>query len=82
MNNMDYLMQECPMDDYNAEEYSRRVNEFDNKPLGMAYVPWQRWNGAYNANQGIEAGTIFPDLELPFYGERGACGMRGDEPWM
>lgn len=34
--------------------------------LAMAYVPMQRWAQTYTLSQGLERGTIFPDLDLPF----------------
>lgn len=37
-------------------------------PLAMAYVPFQRWRGTYEACVGLERGTIFPELDLPFCG--------------
>ena len=36
--------------------------------VGMAYVPWQRWQQPYDYEEGFEAGTIFPELNLPFLG--------------
>lgn len=39
--------------------------------VGMAYVPWQRWQQPYDYEKGLETGTIFPDLNLPFLGYRG-----------
>ena len=42
--------------------------------VGMAYVPWQRWQNPYEYEEGLKAGTIFPDLNLPFLGAQG--GMR------
>lgn len=49
-----------------------------NDPLrGMAvaigYVPWQQWCKVYDLCKGLEQGTIFPSLDLPFYG----CIPRG-----
>ena len=35
-------------------------------PLAMAYAPMQRWTQTYTLGQGLERGTIFPDLDLPF----------------
>lgn len=35
-------------------------------PVGMAYVPWQQWNQTYNLAQGLQRGTIFPELDYPF----------------
>lgn len=40
-------------------------------PLAMAYVPWQRWQNIYDAEKGFCNGTIFQDLNLPFYGTGG-----------
>lgn len=40
-------------------------------PLAMAYVPWQQWTTTYDMEEGFSAGTIFPELDLPFLG--GAC---------
>lgn len=38
----------------------------DRLPLAMAYVPWQRWGNLYEPCKGIQVGTIFEDLDLPF----------------
>lgn len=43
--------------------------------LAMAYVPWQRWNEVYAYDEGLDKGTIFPDLYLPFEG-RSVGGKR------
>lgn len=42
--------------------------------VGMAYVPWQKWQQPYDYEKGLEVGTIFPDLDLPFLGYQG--GMK------
>ena len=44
-----------------------------NPVVAMAYVPFQQFNAnnVYSADRGFEAGTIFPDLDKPFYGRRG-----------
>lgn len=42
-------------------------------PVGMGYVPWQQWRKTYPYNEGLASGTIFPCLNLPFYG----CIPRG-----
>ena len=49
--------------------------DFDNMylgglPLAMCYVPMQRWNTTYSLQKGLERGTIFPELDLPFLGGR------------
>lgn len=42
-------------------------------PLAMAYVPWQRFGQTYDLSKALCAGTIFPELDKPFCGKRGAC---------
>lgn len=42
-------------------------------PVGMGYVPWQQWECVYTLEEGLSKGTIFPSLNLPFYG----CIPRG-----
>ena len=37
-------------------------------PLAMCYVPMQQWNTTYPLDKGLERGTIFPELDLPFKG--------------
>lgn len=39
---------------------------WDHYPIGMAYVPWQKWQQPYPIEQGFNRGTIFPELDLPF----------------
>ncbi|MDO4555062.1 MAG: spore coat associated protein CotJA [Lachnospiraceae bacterium] len=38
--------------------------------LAMAYVPFQKWQNVYQPDEGLRAGTIFKDLNLPFIGRR------------
>ena len=40
-------------------------------PLASAYVPYQQWKTTYTLEGGLQRGTIFPELDLPFEG-----GMR------
>lgn len=42
----------------------------DTFPLAMAYVPWQKWQDIYDIDKAYCAGTIFAQLDLPFYGRR------------
>ena len=42
------------------------------KVLAMAYVPWQKWENIYCPDKGFSRGTIFSDLDKPFYG-KGGC---------
>ncbi len=39
-------------------------------PVGMAYVPFQKWEKTYPENEAFEKGTIFPSLYLPFEGRQ------------
>ena len=40
----------------------------DETPIGMCYVPFQQWETPYAENVALERGTMFPSLDLPFYG--------------
>ncbi|MBQ9961275.1 MAG: spore coat associated protein CotJA [Firmicutes bacterium] len=40
-------------------------------PIAMAYVPIQQWRNVYSLKDGLERGTIFPELDLPFEGKGG-----------
>lgn len=46
-------------------------DELRGMPLAMAYVPWQEYECTYEPMQALRAGTIFPELDKPFYGRRG-----------
>lgn len=41
-------------------------------PIGMCYVPFQKWEDIYDADTGLERGTIFRRLDLPFSGKEAA----------
>ena len=43
-------------------------------PVGMAYVPMQKFGTTYEPQKALMAGTIFPELDKPFTGKpRGCC---------
>ncbi len=44
-----------------------------NKPLAMAYVPWQPFENVMDGGCGLKQGTIFEDLIFPFVGSQAAC---------
>ena len=48
-----------------------RRDELRGMPIAMGYVPWQNFGCTYEPMEGLHAGTIFPELEKPFYGRRG-----------
>ena len=39
--------------------------------LAMAYVPFQRFEKLYDGEKALERGTLFEELDLPFYGGKG-----------
>ena len=45
---------------------------WDEKPLAMAYVPWQCWRDICAAEKALHIGTIFQELNLPFVGKGGS----------
>lgn len=34
--------------------------------LGFAYVPFQKYENLYDIRKGLQQGTIFKDLDIPF----------------
>lgn len=44
-----------------------------NKPIAMAYVPWQSFENVMDGCAGLAHGTIFEDLVFPFIGAQAAC---------
>lgn len=46
----------------------------ENMPLAMAYVPWQCFDHVYEVDKALNYGTIFPELNKPFFGKRGVKG--------
>ena len=45
--------------------------------LAIGYVKWQELFETYDPEKGYVAGTIFPELNKPFYGRRARYGMQG-----
>ena len=46
------------------------LKEVDEMALTMAYVPWQQFSETYEPAKALKVGTIFPELDKPFYGRR------------
>jgi hypothetical protein len=43
--------------------------DFDRFPIGMCYVPWQRFRNLYeNEFVALAKGTLFKELDLEWYG--------------
>ena len=38
--------------------------------LAMMYVPYQRFQNLYEPEKALARGTLFADLDLPFYGTK------------
>ena len=38
------------------------------RPLAMVYSPEQEWRDLYESEMGHERGTIFKELDFPFFG--------------
>ena len=57
----------CHHGDCDANSSSRN-DPLEGMPLGIGYVPWQQWRNTYEICEGLSNGTIFPCLNLPFYG--------------
>lgn len=55
---------------YSARWDSRPLEDM---PLAMAYVPWQQFKNTYDLEKALSVGTIFPELDLRFFGKRGIC---------
>lgn len=45
----------------------------DDPVVGMAYVPWQQLEEVYEAEVGLQCGTIFPELHKPFLAGGRCC---------
>ena len=41
-------------------------NEINSLPLAMAYIPNQVWRNMYSPEEGLECGTVFHELDMPF----------------
>ncbi len=39
--------------------------------VAMAYIPFQQYGEVYSPEKALDQGTLFPDLDKPFYGRRG-----------
>ena len=44
--------------------------------LAIAYVPWQVMGNVYEPDEALKSGTLFPELNKPFYGRRARYGMQ------
>lgn len=56
--------------DMNRNENCYSTGPVDEMALTMAYVPWQQFSETYEPAKALKIGTIFPELDKPFYGRR------------
>lgn len=42
----------------------------DDPVPAMAYVPFQQFERTFAPERALEAGTLFPELDKPFYGKQ------------
>lgn len=57
-------MQECVCNPKISGDYP-----LDMLPLAMSYTPIQKWENLYDPETGLDRGTIFACLDLPFTGK-------------
>lgn len=58
----------------NSNPENGLYSHVDLLPVGMAYVPYQKYQQPFDLCYALSVGTIFPDLCKPF------CGRRGVRP--
>lgn len=54
----------------NNRNQCHTTESVDDMALTMAYVPWQQFTETYEPAKALRVGTIFPELDKPFYGRR------------
>ena len=71
------LSQSLSMGSCMAKEMDRKVVAtcIDSLPLTMAYMPMQQLDTVYEPEDGLERGTIFPELDKP-WNPGGSCRER------
>lgn len=55
------------------DEMKNRERMMENYEVAMAYVPWQQFTDMYEPGKGLEIGTIFPELDKPFWAGGRMC---------
>ncbi|MFP3152918.1 spore coat associated protein CotJA [Lachnospiraceae bacterium ZAX-1] len=68
----DYKMIDANQTGYIKRPVFRPSDMDERLSVAMAYVPWQQFHTVYELDKALECGTIFPELNKPFYGKRGA----------
>ena len=60
----DFVM---PTKSYEKNDFSKMP--LDELPLTMSYTPMQKLGMLYEEAEGLLRGTVFPELDKPFYGK-------------
>ena len=55
------------------DEDCAKKNCLSGYPLAMSYTPDQEWRNLFEIEEALHHGTIFRELELPFYPACGNC---------
>jgi len=72
MRNIPNVMDNMPCDHMaDCRDNMTDKSYLGNMAIAMAYVPWQHFSKTYEPARGLRAGTIFPELDKPFYGRKG-----------
>lgn len=56
----------CPRNTNMANMPNNQSSPPFDKPIAMAYVPWQTFQSVYDVETALMVGTIFPELNKPF----------------
>lgn len=59
-------------DGFVQDTATSQAGSLSNMPLSlaMAYIPFQDFTDLYEPDEALSAGTLFRELEKPFYGQR------------
>lgn len=63
-------METCP-NEHSMDAAKEKCKEY---PIGMSYVPWQKWREVVDGCRGLAQGTIFNELCLSFGCANKNCG--------
>lgn len=66
MQNMQNTLNMPNMSNAFTQKPFRPLEQSENFTVGMGYIPMQRWEQAYDMENGMRRGTVFPSLDLPF----------------
>ncbi len=69
---------EMPDVDIDSCEYSNKYDSEFDYSLAMVYSPVQQWQNLHCLEEGFKAGTIFKELDKPFYGPKCMGGKCND----